>query len=253
MGNYKPYFKYLNDVNKKVLFIFSIIICVNTITSISGLIESGFSHNGSLVYTSQASATSGIIIFLAGMFYSLQLFSQAMSIRADRVGYIKATILWGIILSIGLAIFGYTLDSISKIIAETITGNNVEIYSQTMWIDIDRFRSSMNIFSRVFSNLAIFSISFMLGAIWYRLKIKYSILIFVILPICIGTYMVNYGFRNPENMSLIGLKIFDTLGFIIQNQMISISVKSIIILICTLMGIKLLIKAPIKDYANDLI
>lgn len=253
MGNYKPYLKYLNDMNKKVLFIFSIIICVNTATSIIGLIESGFSHNGSLVYTSQASSTTGIIIFLAGVFYSLQLFSQAMSIRADRIGYIKAAILCGVIGSIGLSIFGYTLDIISKIIAETITGNNVEIYSQAMWIDIDRFRSSMDILSRIFSNLTIFSIGFMLGAIWYRLKIKYSVLIFVILPICIGTYMINYGFKNPESMSLIGLRIFDTLGFIVRNQILSIGTKFIIILTGTIVGIRLLIKAPIKDYANDLI
>lgn len=252
MSNYKPYFKYLWELNKKMLVIFAIIFVINTITTVWGILESA-SYHDTLMFSSQSSAMGIVICVVLGLFYSLMLFAHSMSIKADRVGFIKAALCWGVVMSLGLGVLGFMLDMGCKAFIETYTGKSVDIFSQINWINDGEYGFVNTLISRIFNNLTLFSTGFMIGAIWYRLKVKYSILIFVILPIVLVTYAANYGFRNPEKIEKFGLKILNTMEFFMVNQHISNSFKAIGIIIFTLAGVNLLIKAPIKEYANDLI
>lgn len=253
MDNYKPYFKYLKSLSLRVALIFLLIMVLNIFPSIQTSLQMDLMENGTIGYTSQHLASGWIFIFMIGVFYSVALFSQAMSIRADRVGYLKAAILWGVIMSIGMSIFGYSVDVIIKFILEAKTGHEVCIYSPMMWIDIDNLKASTNLVNRIFSNLMIFSIAFMIGSVWYRLKTKYNILLFGVVPFCSLISLTNYVMRNPEKMNELGLKVVNMMAYFMQNQGVAIVAKGIAITIYMLIAIKLLIKAPIKDYANDLI
>lgn len=253
MSNYKPYFKYIGTFNKKMLIILPAILCVNTVTAVWGIISMAKHYNESLIFTSQSIPMSIVISVLAGLFYSLMLFSNSMSIKADRVGFIKAALYWGVILGIVLGVGSFIIDIGCKAFIESYTGRSVEIYSQINWINNGAYEFGTNLMSRMFNNLILFSTGFMLGAIWYRLKVKYSILIFIVLPIVSVTYAVNYGFRNYEKVEQFGNNILGIFEYLVANQHISNSLKIIGIFIFTLVGIRLLVKAPIKEYANDLI
>lgn len=93
----------------------------------------------------------------------------------------------------------------------------------------------------------------MMGAILYRLKIIYSVLIFAIIPIGAIAYAANYGFRNPDKTEAFGLEVINTLAFLMENQDVAIIIKFIGIVIFSIVGVRLLTKAPIKEYAHDLV
>lgn len=176
-----------------------------------------------------------------------------MSIKADRVGYLKAMLLWGIILSVGFALFSYGFDILCKVILEAITKMPVDIYSEMRWINMKRLPVATDIISRITGNLALFSLALALGAIWYRLKIRTSILLFVVLPVAFTAYGVNFGIRNPETVELLFGKIGDIVLKLLENPVLFTGIKCMGILASSAIGIMLLIKAPIKDYANDLL
>ena len=253
MSNCKPYFKHIWELNKKILIVLPFILCINTASSVWGTLKMAENYNESIIYASQSIAFSIVIVILAGLFYSLKLFSHSMSIRADRVGFIKASLIWGIILGIGLGVFGLIIDMGCKMFIEVYTGRTVEIYSQINWVNNGAYEFGTSLISRIFNNLILFSTGFMLGAIWYRLKVKYSVLIFVVVPIASVSYLANYGFRNPTKVEEFGNKILNIFEYLMVNQHISNSLKVVGIIIFTIVGVRLLIKAPIKEYANDLI
>lgn len=253
MSNYKPYFKYLKDMNMKMVAIFLTMLCVNTALSIFGTAQSAPYQEGMINFASQCSIVTGMLCLGAGFFYSFSLFASTMSIKADRVGYLKATLLWGIILAVGLGIFSSLFDLLCKVILEAWTGMPVKIYSEMLWIQMGRLQLATNIISRITGNMAIFSLAFSVGAIWYRLKVKTSVLLFVIIPVAFTAYGVNFGMRNPEKMEQILDSIVGPILFVITNQGIYIGFKVVAIIAFSVLGIRLLVKAPIKDYANDLI
>ncbi|MGL5347951.1 MAG: hypothetical protein ACRDA3_11420 [Peptostreptococcaceae bacterium] len=253
MSNCKPYFKHIWELNKKILIVLPFVLCINIASSVWGTLKMAENYNESIIFSSQSIPFSILIITLAGLFYSLKLFSHSMSIRADRLGFIKASLIWGIILGIGLGVFGLIIDSGCKMFIEVYTGRSVQIYSQINWINNGAYEFGTSLISRIFNNLILFSTGFMLGAIWYRLKVKYSVLIFVVLPIASISYLANYGFRNPAKVEEVGTKILSVFEYLMVNQHISNSLKVVGVIIFTIVGARLLIKAPIKEYANDLI
>lgn len=253
MNNYKPYFRYLGESNIRLAGGFIIILLVNTLIGLFGTSYGVESSREALVITSQSSLFSNLICLIIGGSYSLTFFSSAMSIRADRVGYIKAAFYWGMLFSIGFGIFSFAFDSIYKFLLELLSGVPVQMYLATFWIEFGDINSSTNILRGILTNITLFTLGFAVGAIWYRLKVKTSILIFAVIPIVIVGYGINYGLKNPDKMNEIGHVALDILSTLMMNNTISSFIKVISICLLSLIGIKLLIKAPIKDYANDLI
>lgn len=253
MSNYKPYFRYLKDMNMKMVAIFVTILFINTALSIFGTVQSAHIQDGAINFASQCSVVGGMVCIGVGFFYSFSLFTSTMSIKADRVGYLKASLLWGLALAVGLALFSSVFDVLCKVILEGWTGMSVKVYSEMRWIQMGRLQAATDIISRITSNMALFSLAFSVGAIWYRLKIKTSVILFLIIPVAFTTYGVNFGMRNPERIEQILDAITGPILFVITNPGIFTGVKIVAIIAFTLIGVRLLIKAPIKDYANDLI
>lgn len=253
MSNYKPYFRYIKDMNIKIILVFAFIICINTALPIIGVVQSKEYQNDVINFVSQCSVSGGIVCLLAGFLYSLAVFASSMNIRADRVGYLKAVLLWGIILSVGFALFSFVFDILCKLILEAWTGMPTNVYSQMKWIDMRNLQLNTDIISRIIGNMTIFSLGFLVGAMWYRLKIRTSIVLFVIIPIAFVGYMVNFGVRNPEKMNMLINNICNIAEQLIKNTVLINTIMSFSIVAFSICGIMLLIKAPIKDYANDLL
>lgn len=253
MGNYKPYFKYMKDFTVSVLLIFLVILVFNTLTSVFAMIKVGEHNEGVLDYTSQSIMMGNTLCIGVGLFYSMKLFSQAMIIRADRVGYIKAAFIWGLILAVGMTLFGEVVDALAKTLLEAKTIYKVEVNSIFMLMGSEEFNVSTSVAKKILNNLTIFSVGFMIGALIYRLKIKYSVLLFAGVPLVVFMYLVNLSSRNPERLSYIFVKTIDILEFLIKNQGISTGIQGVVLILCSIVSIRLLIKAPIKDYAHDLI
>lgn len=253
MSNYKPYFRYLRDMNMKMMLIFVVILCINTFTFIVGTVQSADFQNDVINFSSQCSVVGGMICIGIGFFYSLSLFASTMCIKADRIGCLKAMFLWGVILSVGLGLFSYGFDMLCKVILEVLTKMPVKIYSDILWIDMEILEVLTRIFNRMIGNMALFSLGFVVGAIWYRLKVRTSILIFVILPVIFTAYGVNFGIKNPDKMNLIFVKIRNILAILFENPVLFNSIKFFGIVVFSVAGIMLLIKGPIKEYANDLL
>ena len=253
MSNYKPYFRYIKDMNMKIILIFAFIMCINASLSIVGTVKSSEYQNGTINFISQCSISAGIICLLVGLLYSLSIFASCMNIKADRVGYLKAVFLWGMILSVGFALFSFVFDTLCKVILEAWTDMPVNIYSQMKWIDMRRIQMDRDIISRIIWNMAIFSLGFLVGAIWYRLKIRTSIVLFVITPIAFVGYITNFGIRNHGKIDILINNMCNTVEQLIENPVLINMIMSFGILAFSVGGIILLIKAPIKEYANDLL
>ena len=89
----------------------------------------------------------------------------------------------------------------------------------------------------------------LLGAFTYRVRKVTSITILIGLPILMVIYIVNFATKNMHKMLLYLEKII----YSFQNPFILFGTKVGIIVICIIFIILLLRKAPIKEYANDLL
>lgn len=252
MSNYKPYFRYIKDINLNMLFVFIVIIFVNTFTSVISITKTVY-VDGVIDFLSQCTLIGSIACLALGVIYSLSLFNSIMSIKADRVGYLKAVFLWGTILAVGFALFGFGFDMLCKLILESWTKLPVKIYSNLPWIDMGSIQVATGTISRIINNMMMFSIGFGVGAIWYRLKVRTSILLFGVLPIASIVYIFNLGMRNPEKMNIFITNIGNMIANLTGNPLLFTGLKCLLVVVFSISGIMLLIKAPIKDYANDLL
>ena len=111
----------------------------------------------------------------------------------------------------------------------------------------------IDIISRIFTCVFAGSIGFALSSLGYRLKKRTNILVFIIIPILFIALMINVGTTNPQIIESIGYKISIIIELLTSNIIILSITKLSIAMISLFIGCKLLIKAPIKEYANDLL
>lgn len=263
--NNNPYFKFMKRDFTYTFVLFGSIIMVNLFgTVIADIIETfnGTSAEPIRIF-SQAAEMSIILCAVFATIEILKGFNGAISIRGDRVGFLKAFAKWGIILAISASIFSLTLELTSKFIAEMVTGRDVYLISDITWVSIEEvelmptdislgwFLSS--IVTRFITNMMMVSVGYMIGAIVYRLKVKYNVMLFIVLPLVFVGYIVNYAIRDEDGLLYIVMNILTAVLYVVEKPMMLISAQSIGFVIFTFIGTKLLINAPIKDYAHDLI
>lgn len=250
MSNYRPYFKFIRDFNIRMFLIILTIISVNISISVWASIGS---DKPVIIYSSQLISMGILLCFLSGFFYSLTLFSNAMSIKADRVGYLKASLLWGIILSVGIAVFCIVVDAGFKAFIGSITDKLVQTNALIPSISIKSSKFILGLANVTLTNLFVFSLGFMIGAIWYRFKIIYNVIFFAGIPSALGAYIANSSTKSPVLLEVWGNRVLYNIGKFIDNKLLMVMTILTFIFLFILIGVRLLIKAPIKDYAHDLI
>ncbi|HGM1554229.1 TPA: ABC transporter permease, partial [Clostridioides difficile] len=151
----------------------------------------------------------------------------------------------------------------SKLFIEIITGYNIELSvllkRDMIWTSISALiepstssisLTYLNYFVQICLNeICIGFIGVLLGAFTYRVRKVTSITILIGLPILMVIYIVNFATKNMHKMLLYLEKII----YSFQNPFILFGTKVGIIVICIIFIILLLRKAPIKEYANDLL
>lgn len=146
---------------------------------------------------------------------------------------------------------------------ELITKRKVYVISGISWISIDNLEFKVadvslmwfikSIITRTLTNTLMISLGYMLGAISYRLKVRTNVILFIGVPILFAGYISAQAFKNQDVVLDWVMKFIGATLYVIQNPVILISLQIIGIIVFALIGTKFLIKAPIKDYAHDLI
>lgn len=260
-----PYFNFIKRDAMQMIYILSIIIAGNlVVTAIPNIymaLEPGFDRTINMY--SQATAFSSMFCFITGIMFILKNFSGAISIRGDRKNFLKALAIWAIIMSLFMVVFSTTLEVGLKILTEVITNKEVILIGDTPWVEIAGMEMKnpditfiwfiKTIFSRFISGLMLFSLGYMLGAIGYRLKKRTNILVFVVIPVILIGLLVNSALRMDKFIMDMGVEIINMIVYLVENPGLIILISLICIGVFSLIGTKLLIKAPTKEYANDLL
>ena len=227
-----PYFNFIKRDSLQMILILSIIILINQgLTAVSNIymaLEPGFDRTINMY--SQATAFSSMFCFIAGIMFILRNFSGAISIKGDRKNLLKAFAVWAIIMSSFMVVFSTTLEVGLKILTEVITHKEVTLIG-----------------------LMLFSLGYMLGAIGYRLKKRTNILVFVVIPVVLIGFLVNSALRIDEFIIIMLVAICNIIVYLVENPGLIILISLICIGVFSLIGTKLLIKAPTKEYSNDLL
>lgn len=263
--NKNPYFNFLKKDFRQIILIFIVIIVVNIGTTAISNIYSGLQsyNNEPIRFFSQAGSMGVMVCFICGVMIILKNFSGAIGIRGDRRGFLKAFLMWSLIISLVVAVFGTAIELGYKILIESITNKEVLLISNSIRdyssngnfniIDTNFIWFSKYIFNRFMTNLTLISVGYMLGAIGYRLKPIYNIILFIITPATFIAFIVNMAVKNEGFLMEIGMKFLDKVLFICQNPMMSIFIKLVFMIVTFIIGSRFLIKAPTNEYAHDLI
>lgn len=255
-----PYFNFIKRDAIQMIIIYLVTIMVNQgITSISNIymaLEPGFDRQINMF--SQSNVFSMMFCFISGIMFILKNFSGAISIRGDRESFLKALSIWAIIMSLLIVVLSTTLEIALKTLVEVVTHKEVVFISNPEWIemkshDITFIWFIKAIFSRFVNGLMLFSLGYMLGAIGYRLRKTTNVIVFVVIPVVLIGYIVNSALRMDEFIMNLGVAIYNIIVFFIENPVLIILANIICIGIFSLFGTKLLINAPTKEYANDLL
>lgn len=260
-----PYFNFLKRDFRQILIVFITVVAVNVgITTASNIymaLEPSFERQINLY--SQASPMGAMMCFVMGIMFILKNFSGALSIRGDRVGFFKAFALWSVIMAIFMALFGTVFEIAMKTLIEVITHKEVILVSDIQWVELNNVEFMVSkitplwflktIFNRAISNLMLISLGYMLGAIGYRLKKIYNVIIFVIIPIVLISYIGNGSMRGDQFIMNLGLMIINTVVYLCENPMLITVIQIACLGVFSFIGTKFLIKAPTNDYAHDLI
>lgn len=260
-----PYYKFLKRDVKIALIAFISIVTVNVGMSVISNIISAL--DGSSIepirFFSQASMLAYIMCMAYGINCTVKTFGGVISIRGDRLGFLKAIALWSITIAIFASLFSVFFEIGCKVLMELITKRKVYVISGISWISIDNLEFKVadvslmwfikSIITRTLTNTLMISLGYMLGSISYRLKVRTNVILFIGVPILFAGYISAQAFKNQDVVLDWVMKFIGATLYVIQNPVILISLQIIGIIVFALIGTKFLIKAPIKDYAHDLI
>lgn len=260
-----PYYKFLKRDVKLILILLISIVTVNVGMSVISNIISALDRSSidPIRFFSQASMLACIMCMVYGINCTVKTFSGVISIRGDRLGFLKAIALWSIVIAIFASLFSVFFEIGCKELMELITKREVYVISDMPWISINNLEFKVDdmsliwfiksIITRTLTNALMISLGYMLGAISYRLKVRTNVILFIGLPILFAGYISAQAFKNQDMVLDWMMNFISNMLYIIQNQGILIGLQVMGIIVFAFIGTKLLIKAPIKEYAHDLI
>ena len=252
-----PYFNMIKDNAIQVITITMSIIILQDIMYLF-MLNATYKMRDEIIYSTQSYTMAFTMSVVFSVLCTLVIFNGAMRIRADRKSYLKAVIQWIIIMSIVLSVLGILIDTGYEYLLESIHNKNVIIYNIASIQTNEQIMANetgilVEIISRIFTCIFAGSIGFALSSLWYRLKKRTNILVFIIMPILFIALMVNIELTSPQIIESILYNISIIIEILTSNIIILSITKLSIAMISLFIGCKLLIKAPIKEYANDLL
>ena len=179
-------------------------------------------------------------LLITGSLYSYYQYAGFLSIQAKRQTYLKGIIMVGTVGSIGFISLVYGLAQTATAFARVIMPSDAIRDSFPLSIE-----GMLNLWV---IGLVSFSLGFFVGALFYRFKVfTATCLISAPLLVCVIIILSNYLFENDTSMYMMLLMML-----IVKSLTGGIG-QIISILLFWMMGYQLLIKAPIKQYAHDLV
>ncbi|WP_070000535.1 hypothetical protein [Cellulosilyticum sp. I15G10I2] len=179
-------------------------------------------------------------LLITGCLYSYYQYEIYLSIQAKRQTYLKGIIVVGTLGSIGFISLVYGLAQVATAFARVIMPSDVVKDSFPLSIE-----GMLNLWG---IGLVAFALGFFVGALFYRFKrvtavcvTSTPLLVFII------SLLSNYLFENDGSMYLML-----SMMLVVKSLVGGIG-QIIYILLFWMMGYQLLVKAPIKQYAHDLI
>lgn len=179
-------------------------------------------------------------LFITSIFYSYNQYAGFLSIQAKRQTYLKGIIMVGTIGSIVFISLVYGLTQVAAAFARAIMPSDAikDIFPLSIEGMLNLWRIG----------LIVFAVGFFVGALFYRFKIVTAVCVTSIpVLVFIISILSNYLFENDTSMYLTFI-----IMFIVKSLAEGIG-QIIAILIFWMMGYLLLVKAPVRQYAHDLI
>lgn len=251
MNNLKPHVMFLNHYYKYcMIFVLFFVGLQMGIILLQGLFTGEDIATQFMVYRSQLKMFGIFFPMLFSLNLSIKEFSGAMSIRADRMAFLKASILFIIVFSFSILILVNLAEIVILITCNTgnfVAGNESEIV-QLIIGDKGIFGSFLGLFiSQVYFSL----IGFMLGSIFYRIDIKTSLILFIAVPIVVVLYLTRLSYVNAPIINIIGENILWMVDYFLRNPVTFYLVELVTGVISMGLAYLMLRNAPIKDYAHS--
>ncbi|MGL4911169.1 MAG: hypothetical protein ACRC3Y_01930 [Romboutsia sp.] len=293
MNNLMPYFKIL----RKHYYMYIAVVLIGVLVGGDGidlfinLTTNNYTIvDGVVIFSSDMYFGFNLCLFIIGILYADREFNIVMNIRCDRKSYIKAVIVFMLVLGLGISIANEGVTLLIKLIIESASGKDAVVFANfNMSSSVDATRAileetqsnylgsaTMNAYIRnpnlrynlinIFTtwlSLTIYSfVGLFIGALCYRLKKFTSVLLFIGLPLTSVLYIVgnfvnnNHLFIDKFNNEFVPRLIVFLSNYqavFLSNYQAVFLVKTSLGVFCLIGAVLLLRKAPIKEYAHDLI
>lgn len=251
MNRIKPHVMFLNHYYKYcMIFVLFFVGLQMGIILFEGLFEGEDIANQFMVYRSQLKMMGIFFPMIFSLSLSVKEFSGAMSIRADRIAFLKASILFIIVFNFSILILVNLAEIV--ILNTCNTGNFVAGNESEMVQLIIGDKGIIGSFLGLFISQVSFSlIGFMLGAIFYRIDIKTSVILFIAVPIVVVLYLTRLSYINAPIINIIGENILWMVDYFLRNPVVFYLVELVIGAISMGLAYLMLRNAPIKDYAHS--
>ncbi|MDB8792019.1 hypothetical protein PN398_14950 [Romboutsia sp. 1001216sp1] len=282
MKELKPYLKMLNKNTYIYMFILLLLIIgIDGMNLIGAIYTKNYTiEDNFLIFRSETYYILGLMMFICSICISQKDFSIAISIKGDRKSYLKSMILYIICMCFVFTIIGVGVEFLESTILNGFTGYDAVIISRSIFWEIsevlnkiqeeitggswatsliyttrdDTLLYILDMIINIFINNFIFSaLGLFIGALVYRLKKVTILLLFAGMPVLSIIYLLIEFFKGKYGFVEKYIETYwSNLGHIIYACQ-NILVKALIATIFITGAILLLIKAPIKEYAHDLI
>ena len=253
--NKNPFYEIFKGYIPKLIMIIFILIAVNNIIPfISGMRDYFSNNRDGLIFISRTSDICYMGVFLLTLIFTNNFLPQMLNIRGDRDACIKSFFKMMLIVIIIAVVSGvvveFSLDYICK-----LYNVKAEFYTRTSTVEwlgegMDNIFIILGI--RFISSLFVMSIAYICGSMFYRLKMKYNILVFILIPGILFGVVLNILFSNSYIGDKLGTIAWSITCFV-EKPIVTIVLEVLLTALFTIIGNKFLKNAPIAEYAHDLI
>ena len=254
--NKNPFYEFFKEYIPKLIFILVALLCMNNIIPFISDMKDHLLHNrNGLVFINNTSDICYMGVFLLTLIFTNNFLPQMLNIRGDRQSCIRAFFKMMLIVIIIAVVYGvvveFCLDYICK-----LYNVKAEFYTRTSiveWLGKGMDNILVILVNRFINSMFVMSIAYMCGSMFYRLKTKYNILIFILIPGILFGIILNILSCTQFFQGNFCDAIWNFVNYISNIPLICIILEIIATYLCFSAGNKFLKNAPIAEYAHDLI
>ena len=254
MNRIKPHIMFL----KHSYIYYMIFILIFIYLQVSAFLIEGLSRGESLgesliLYKTQLSVLGILFPTVFSLSIAVKEFSGAMSIIAYIKSFIKASIIYIIIISLSTLVFVTLIEELINLLSNNVSSGNVKLDNETELINMIVGDEGIigSFFGMFICQLAFSSLGFMFGAIFYRIDIKTNIILFIVLPIIAVLYITRLSYINADIISKFGERMLLIVDYFINNPSKLYALEVIVFVAAMGLASLMLKNAPVKDYAHN--